>query len=99
MQDRERLAIVDAVRTPLCKAGGQLRTVQADELGVVPVRELLARSPLEASDIDELIMGCVGQPAHAANIARVIALRASLPHSCIASTVHRNCASGYGKSE
>ncbi len=94
MSEQERLAIVDAVRTPLCKAGGKMRGIQADDLGVVPVKELLARSPLDAEDIDELILGCVGQPAHAANIARVVAMKAALPHSCIASTVHRNCASG-----
>lgn len=91
---RERLAIIDGVRTPLCKAGGQLRSIQADDLGVVPVRELLARSPLKPEDIDECIMGCVAQPAHAANVARIIAMKAGLPESCIAATVHRNCASG-----
>ncbi|NRA39526.1 MAG: acetyl-CoA C-acyltransferase [Planctomycetes bacterium] len=90
----QRLAIIDAVRTPLCKAGGQLCAMQADDLGVIPVRELLARNVLAPEEIDEVIIGCVAQPAHAANIARVIALKAGLPDSCIASTVHRNCASG-----
>ncbi len=90
----ERLAIIDAVRTPLCKSGGQFKRIQADDLGVAPVKELLDRSPLEAKEIDELIFGCVGQPAHAANIARIIAMKASLPDACTAVTVHRNCASG-----
>ncbi|MBA3686664.1 MAG: acetyl-CoA C-acyltransferase, partial [Planctomycetes bacterium] len=43
---------------------------------------------------DEAIIGNVAQPADAANVARVIALKAGLPEGLIASTVHRNCASG-----
>ena len=41
-----------------------------------------------------MIFGNVAQPADSANIARVIALRAGVPISTPASTVHRNCASG-----
>ncbi|HLD76586.1 MAG TPA: acetyl-CoA C-acyltransferase, partial [Rickettsiales bacterium] len=44
--------------------------------------------------IDEVIIGNVAQPADSANIARVIALKAGLPESIPAFTVHRNCASG-----
>ncbi|HXE43159.1 MAG TPA: thiolase family protein, partial [Candidatus Baltobacteraceae bacterium] len=41
-----------------------------------------------------VIFGCVGQPPDTANIARVLALRAGIPKSVPAVTVHRNCASG-----
>ena len=41
-----------------------------------------------------MIFGCVAQPAEAANVARVIALRAGVPNEVPAVTVHRNCASG-----
>jgi acetyl-CoA acetyltransferase family protein len=44
--------------------------------------------------IDEVIFGCVAQPADATNVARVIALRAGIPESVPAMTVQRNCASG-----
>ena len=92
---RERLAIIDGWRTPLCKAGGRfLAKHQADDLAVPVVRAVMDRCDIAPDDIDEMIMGCVCQPAHAANIARVIALRAGLPQSMPASTVHRNCASG-----
>ena len=40
------------------------------------------------------IFGCVAQPADAANVTRVIALRAGIPESVPALTVQRNCASG-----
>jgi len=88
------LAIVDGIRTPFCKAGGKLRTVQADDLGAFAVSELMARTGFPAEEIDEAIFGSVAQPIHAANIARVIALKAGLPEKLTAHTVHRNCASG-----
>ena len=43
---------------------------------------------------DEVIIGNVAQPANAANIARVMAIRAGFPQTTPAYTVHRNCASG-----
>lgn len=91
---KERLAIIDGVRTPLAKAGGALAGFSADDLGAIAVKELMARTNLPANRIDELIAGNVAQPIEAANVARVIALKAGLPTSLIASSVHRNCASG-----
>ena len=91
---KERLAIIDGGRSPFCKAGSALKTMQADQLGAVVVRELMARSVLDYHDIDEVIMGNVAQPGHAANIARVIALQGGFPTSTCAYTVNRNCASG-----
>ena len=90
----ERLVIVEGVRTPFCKAGTELAALGADELGRIAVGALLTRTDIDLSLIDEVIIGCVGQPADAANIARVIALRAGIPQSVPALTVHRNCASG-----
>lgn len=91
---RERIAIVDGLRTPFCKAGGAMKAHSADDLGACVVSELLYRSKIDKNQIDELIFGNVAQPAGAANIARVIALKAGLPLSMPAYTVHRNCASG-----
>ena len=90
----ERLVIVDGIRTPFCKAGTDLAALGADELGRIAVSALLMRSDLDPALIDEVIFGCVAQPADAANVARVIALRAGIPQSVPAVTVHRNCASG-----
>jgi acetyl-CoA acetyltransferase family protein len=91
---KERIAVINGIRTPMGKAGGVLRSLQADELGAITVKELLAKLPFEEKLIDELIIGNVAQPAHAANIAKVIAIYAGLPKSVPAFTVHRNCASG-----
>src|ERR1044071_4810271 len=92
--NNERLVIVDGVRTPFCKAGTDLAALGADELGRVAVNALLSRTGLDPALVDEVIFGCVAQPADAANLARVIALRAGITESVPASTVQRNCASG-----
>lgn len=89
-----RLVIVDGVRTPFCRAGSDLASASADELGRIAVNALLTRTGLDPALIDEVIFGCVAQPADAVNIARVIALRAGIPRSVPAVTVSRNCASG-----
>ena len=93
--NNERMVIVDGVRTPFCKAGTDLAALGADELGRVVVNALLTRTAVDPALIDEVIFGCVAQPADAANLARVISLRAGIPQSVPAVTVHRNCASGF----
>ncbi len=89
------LVIVDGVRTPFCKMGTNLSRLGADELGRIAVNALLTRTGLDPKLIDEVIIGCVAQPPDSANVARVIALRAGIPESVPAVTVHRNCASGF----
>jgi acetyl-CoA acetyltransferase family protein len=91
---KDRLVIVDGIRTPFCKAGTDLAPLGADELGRMAVNALLARTGFDPGLVDEVIFGCVAQPVDAANVARVIALRAGIPESVPASTVQRNCASG-----
>ncbi|WP_395718523.1 thiolase family protein [Prosthecobacter sp.] len=88
------LVIISAVRTPFSRAGTDLAHLEAVELGRHAVSSLLTHTGIDPMLVDETILGCVGQPADAMNIARVIALRAGLPESKPAMTVHRNCASG-----
>jgi acetyl-CoA C-acetyltransferase/acetyl-CoA acyltransferase len=88
------LFIIAATRTPFSRAGSSLASLDAVDLGKAAVSALLTQSGIDPQVVDETIFGCVGQPAHAQNIARVIALRAGLPESKPAMTVHRNCASG-----
>lgn len=88
------VVVVDGLRTPFAKAGGPLATVHASELGRIPLEEIMVRRGIPSSEVDEVVFGNVAQPADSANIARVIALRAGIPVSTPASTVHRNCASG-----
>ncbi|RXJ88170.1 thiolase family protein [Arcobacter sp. CECT 8985] len=91
---KNNIVIVDGLRSPIAKAYGKLNGVQADELGSIIARELVLRSGIDYDRFDEVIIGNVAQPNHAANIARVIALKAGFGVSTPAYTVHRNCASG-----
>jgi acetyl-CoA acetyltransferase family protein len=92
---KEAIYIVAGVRTPFAKSGTILADTTAMDLGKTVATLLMAKTGLAPDKIDEVIFGCVGQPAEAPNIARVIALRAGLPESVPAVTVHRNCASGF----
>jgi acetyl-CoA acetyltransferase family protein len=89
-----RLVVIDGVRTPFSKMGSDLDHLGPEELGRIAVNSLLTKTGLNPGLIDEVILGCVSQPADAANIARVVALRAGIPDNVPAFTVHRNCASG-----
>ncbi len=90
----KRIVVVDGVRTPFLKAGSVAREVPAYELGRQAVVALLNKLNLKPNVVDEVVIGCVGNPPEAANVARVIALRAGLDQSTPARTVSRNCASG-----
>jgi acetyl-CoA acetyltransferase family protein len=86
--------ILAGVRTPFAKAGGALRRTPVYELGRVATAELLATQELDPARVDEVVFGNCGNPAEAANVARVTALLAGVPEPVPAATVHRNCASG-----
>ncbi len=88
------IVIVEGVRTPYVKAGAAFNFISAQELGRIAVSELLAKTDLDPSIIDEVVIGNIGQPAEATNIARVISLNSHIPHHVPAYTVQRNCASG-----
>src|SRR6478735_8088146 len=88
------LHIIAGIRTPFCRMGTDFDSLTAVELGRHACTALLLRTGIDPGKIDEVIFGCVAQPAESANIARVIALRSGIPDRVPASTVHRNCASG-----
>jgi len=88
------VVIVKAVRTPQGTFGGALKAFTNQKLGEIVVRALLEQSKLKPTDIGEVVFGCVGQQSDAANVSRVIALMAGIPHKTPAFTVARNCASG-----
>ena len=90
----ERVVIVEGFRSPYIKAGTDFKDVSAIELGRSVLRELIERTAIDPSMIDEVIIGNVSQPVDSANPSRVIALKAGLPKEIPAYTVQRNCASG-----
>lgn len=89
-----KVALVEGIRTPFCKAFGKFKDIKAKDLAAYAVRELLVRIPVKKEEISEVIFGNVIQPPNEANLARIIALLAGLPVTCPAFTINRNCASG-----
>ena len=90
---KERIAVVSGYRSAMGKAGGVFKNVTAHDLGANVAKEVILKSGIDAGQIDEVIIGNVANPGDAANIARVIALKAGIPENVPAFTVHRNCAS------
>ena len=88
------IVIIEGFRTPYARAGTALKDVPAVDLGAAVVKEVIVRTGIDPQKIDEVIIGNAGMPAEAANIARVIALRAGIPERIPAYSVQRNCASG-----
>ncbi len=87
------VVLIDGLRTPFAKAGGQLASVHPAELGKVALTELIQKTNLDVDLVDEVIIGNTGNPADAVNISRVVALNSGIPRKTSAYTVHRNCAS------
>jgi acetyl-CoA acyltransferase len=86
--------IVEAVRSPLGKRGGQLKDWHPVDLLAEVLGELVARSGVDASQVDDVICGCVSQIGEQSlNIGRNAWLAAGLPEEVPATTVDRQCGS------
>ncbi len=95
MAGRPDAWIVDAVRTPIGKYGGQLRTVRPDDLSALVMRALLERMPIDPATIDDIVWGCANQAGEDnRNVGRMAAMLAGIPFSVPATTVNRLCGSG-----
>jgi acetyl-CoA acyltransferase len=89
--------IVSAVRTAVGKAPkGTLKNTRPDDLGAAAIKEAVERvENLDASQIDDVIMGCAFPEAEQGmNVARTSAIEAGLPVEVSAMTVNRYCSSG-----
>ena len=85
--------IVDAVRTPVGRMGGTLKTAQAHELGAVVCKALMERTGLDPKLVEEVVIAQVKQNAKASNIARVISLMAGFPEEIPSYTLMMQCGS------
>ncbi len=92
--DPNKIVIVDGARTAVGSFGGSLKDVPAHELGAIAVRGAIERAGIQAADVREVVMGCIGQVGPDAYNARRVALAAGLPQSVPALTVNRLCGSG-----
>jgi acetyl-CoA C-acetyltransferase len=86
--------IVSAVRTALGAWGGALKDFSAPQLGAIAIKEAVAKAGIDATKIDEVIMGCVLQANLGQAPARQAAKFAGLPDAVNCTTVNKVCASG-----
>ena len=90
----EDVVIVSGVRTAIGTMNGTLAETPASDLGAAAIREAVARAGVDGGQVDQVILGCVGQVAEDGYIARVAALKAGLPVDTPAYAVNRICGSG-----
>jgi len=88
------VVIVSAVRTPVGKFQGALSEMTAVQLGSIVVREAAIRAGIDASIVDECLMGCVLPAGLGQNPARQAALLGGLADTVSAMTINMVCGSG-----
>ena len=89
------VVVVDAVRTPIGKYGGILKSIRPDDMGALVIKALLSRSKLDPGSFDDVYFGCSNQAGEDnRNVARMALLLAGLPCTVPGATVNRLCGSG-----
>ena len=87
--------IVDALRTPIGRYGGELATVRPDDLAARVIAAAVERNGIDGSSIEDVYFGCTnGAGEDNRNVARMGTLLAGLPVEVPGVTVNRLCASG-----
>ncbi len=90
----ESAVIVAAKRTAIGAFGKAFKDIPTVTLGATAVRAAMADCGIAPSDVDDVVIGCVGQIGQDAYIARAVSLGAGLPIEIPAYTVNRLCGSG-----
>jgi acetyl-CoA acyltransferase len=87
--------IVGAVRTPVGRHGGALSSVRPDDLGALVLEELMERTGVSPSEVEDVYMGCTNQAGEDnRDVARMSLLLAGFPVEVAGTTVNRLCGSG-----
>ena len=86
--------IVSAMRTPIGSFGGSLAEFTAVELGSIAIKGALEKSGVDASEVNEVLMGNVISANLGQAPARQAAIGARLGHNVPCTTVNKVCASG-----
>lgn len=87
------VVIVSGVRLPVGNFGGSLKNISAIDMGALVVKEAVNRAGIKPSDVDEVVIGQVGEIAENGFVARAISLKAGLPKETTAYSVNRQCGS------
>lgn len=94
MSEFKEVVIVSGTRTPVASYGGSLKDVSAIDLGALVVKEAVKRAGIKPVDVDEVIVGQVGEIAECGFVARAVSIKAGLPNETTAYSVNRQCGSG-----
>ena len=88
------VVIIDGVRTAVGRKGGAFLNYRADDLAAVVLEELMHRTKVEKTEVEDVILGCVTQVnEQGGNIARTAALIAGFPPHVPGVTIDRQCGS------
>jgi acetyl-CoA C-acetyltransferase len=90
----EDVVIVGGVRTAIGRFQGGFANTSASDLAAAVIKAAVERSGIEPGQVDQVVLGCVGQVMEDAYIARHAAVKAGLPIEVPAYTVNRICGSG-----
>ncbi|WP_435114111.1 acetyl-CoA C-acetyltransferase [Candidatus Pelagibacter bacterium nBUS_36] len=88
------VVITSALRTPIGTYKGSLKSISADKLGTLVIKEVIHNSKIKADEVDEVIMGHVLTSGLGQNPARQASIRAGIPVSKPAHIVNQVCGSG-----
>lgn len=95
MPSLREVFVVDALRTPIGKYGGILKSVRPDDLGAMVIKAIVDRAGADPALLDDIYLGCSNQGGEDnRNVARMATLLAGLPYQVPAATVNRLCGSG-----
>ncbi len=92
--NKKEVVITSANRTAVGSLGKSLKNVTGDELGSAVISEAIKKSKINASEIDEVIMGQVLTGGTGQNPARQAAMRSGIPKEKPAYVVNQVCGSG-----
>ena len=90
----ENIVIVAAARTAVGNFNGTLANIPAKTLGAKVIANLLQKTGLQPSQIDEVILGQVLAAGNGQNPARQAAIEAGLPVTVPSMTINKLCGSG-----
>jgi acetyl-CoA C-acetyltransferase len=90
----KEVVIISAVRTPMGSFGGSLKDISATKLGAVAIKGAISKAGIQASQVQDVLMGCVIQANLGQAPARQAAKFAGLPNEVNCTTVNKVCASG-----
>ena len=93
MDTLKEVVIVSGVRLSVGNFGGSLKDISVIDMGAMVVAEAVKRAGIEPSQVNEVIVGEVGQVAQDGFVARAISLKAGMPKECTAYSVNRQCGS------